>query len=189
MFLENRYAAHRAKFLKFPQILCISAFRSHLQRGIARSYHSRMHFGWIGIFTAQEGWCPWTLFTLDHIAYIHNSHLVPVPQGKEVRRFLALERAWKPIFLLHDIGVQITPFFWRNWKKSLLKGENRRSEKRSRSPLVGDANYNLETTTRGTFWVNFVWNFVIFSQIIYHIVPSARELLPLGKWESVWHFQ
>ena len=47
-----------------------------------------------------------------------------MPQGKEIRLFLALERVWKPIFFYCMILVyKLVPFFGEIKKKDSSKGE------------------------------------------------------------------
>ena len=65
-------------------------------------------------------------------------------RSKEVGWSLALERARWAIFLLHNFGEQIIPSKLEKLKKN-IEGKKRYIEKRVRSMLLEDANYDFES--------------------------------------------
>ena len=64
-------------------------------------------------------------------------------------------------------------------KKIHQKGK-KYSWNRALSPLLDDAIMTLKTTTRGTFWVDLVLNWVFFSSdYMSHFSMRSREFLPI----------
>ena len=86
--------------------------------------------------------------------------------------------------LFHKFCVQIIPFKFEKLKKS-IEGEKDIAKSVQGASYLRMQIITLKATTRGMFWVDVAKNRVIVSQIIYQIVPYARDFLPIKFFSSV----
>ena len=86
--------------------------------------------------------------------------------------------------LFHKFCVQIIPFKLEKLKKC-IEGEKDISKSVQEARHLRVQIMTLKATTRGIFWVDLAKNRVIVPQIIYQIVPYARDFLPIKFFTSV----